>query len=354
MKILDQYLMRQITLGILTATLVLLPLFSFLDLVEQLDDVGTGFYKANDAFLYVLLTMPRRFIQVSPFIALLGNVAALGRLAMSLELMSLRSAGYSPARIGMASLKVGLLLAAIIVVLEFFVAPDLQQRAIAHRAAALEQSTEPGPNLGIWTRNEGQILRIDNLQHDTRLASIEIISLDEEGFLSEYIHADGFEILNNQQWILLDVTSKKVDNNKIILTNHVTMPWETFLRPEQISTLTTPHESMSPIELSRYIDHLRSTGQEASVYALTLWKKPGAILTMLGMLLLSVPFVFGSVRTGFANRLVLAGVTGIIVYLLDQIFSNAGLILNLNPVLVAIVPGIFLIWFARTWLVRMR
>jgi lipopolysaccharide export system permease protein len=354
MKILDQYLMKQISLGIATATIVLLPLFSFMDLIEQLDDVGTGFYEINDAFLYVLLTMPRRFIQVSPFIALLGNVAALGRLAISLELMSLRAAGFSPARIGMASLKVGLVLAVLIAILEFFVAPGLQQRAIAHRAAALEQSTEPGSNLGIWTRNDQQILRIDNLQHDTRLASIEIIRLDDNGFLSEYIHAQGFEIINSRQWILLDVTRKLIEQDRITLSTTESMPWDTFLRPEQISTLTKPHDSLSPVELSRYIEHLRSTGQEANVYALTLWKKLGGVFTMLGMLLLSVPFVFGSVRTGFANRLVLAGVTGIIVYLLDQIFSNAGLILNLNPILVAIVPSLLLIGFARSWLVRMH
>ncbi|MEX2353722.1 MAG: LptF/LptG family permease, partial [Gammaproteobacteria bacterium] len=219
MKILDQYLTRQLSIGIITATLVLMPLFSFLDLVEQLDDVGTGFYNTSDAFLYVLLTMPRTFIQISPFIALLGNVAALGRLAMSLELISFRSAGYSPASIGMASLKVGLVLALLIAVLEFFVAPDLQQRAISHRAAALEQSTEPGRNLGIWTRDGRQILRIDNLQLDTREANLEILSLDENGFLSEYIHADGFDILNDRQWILHNVTSKKIQDNRIILSD---------------------------------------------------------------------------------------------------------------------------------------
>ena len=81
-----------------------------------------------------------------------------------------------------------------------------------------------------------------------------------------------------------------------------------------------------------------------------LWKKLGNPLTMLGMLLLSVPFVFGSVRTGFATRLVLAGITGIMVYLLDQIFSNTGLILNLNPSFIALTPGILLIWIARVWL----
>jgi lipopolysaccharide export system permease protein len=354
MKILDQYLIKQISMGIFVSTLVLLPLFSFLDLVEQLDDVGTGFYKTSDAFFYVLLTLPRRFIQLAPFIALMGNVTALGRLAVNHELISLRSAGYSPINISTASLKVGFILLVIITIFEFFVAPILQQKAIAYRAAALEQSTVAGSNLGIWSRNDQHIIRIDNLQPDTRNASVEIVNLKPDGFLSEYISAEGFEVVSDKEWTLYDVTSKLLLEDGIISSRTSSMSWETFLEPDQITTLTKQPESLSPIELYYYIEYLQNTGQEYDIYSLALWRKPGEILTMLGMLLFSVPFVVGSVRTGFANRLVLAGVTGIVVYLLNQIFSNIGLILNLNPLLVALAPGTMLIWTARLWLGRVN
>lgn len=350
MSILDRYLMRQVAGGILVATLVLLPLFSFLDLVDQLDDVGTGSYSTSDAFLYVVLTLPRRFIQLSPFIALLGNVTALGRLAINHELISLRSAGYSPVQISMGSMKIGLLLLLLIFGLEAFVAPALQQEAIAKRAAAMEQSAELGRNLGIWTRTENQVLRIGNLMHDPRQASVEILGLDGKGGLQEFIRADGFEIAGNDDWILHSVTRKTFGENGIHTETMGTMRWTPFLNQAQIDTLTKSQDSLSPVELLRYVNHLQTTGQEVDVYLLALWKKLGGPLTMLGMLLLSVPFVFGSVRTGFANRLVLAGVTGIGVYLLDQIFSNAGLILNLNPSFIALTPGILLIWIARVWL----
>ncbi len=354
MRILDQYLMKQISLGIVVSTLVLIPLFSFLDLVEQLDDVGTGFYQTEDAFVYVLLTIPRRFIQLAPFIALMGNVTALGRLAIHLELISLRSAGYSPLDISSASLKVGFLLVLLIIALEFVIAPTLQQRAIAFRAAALDQSTVAGSDLGVWSRNNQHIIRIENLQHDTTTASVEIINLDEDGSVSEYISAEGFEIVSDDEWTLYNVTSKLILDGEIISSRTSSMLWETFLEPDQISTLTKQPESLSPIELFNYIKSLENTGQESDVFELTLWRKPGEVLTMLGMLLLSVPFVIGSVRTGFANRLVMAGVTGIVVYLLDQIFSNAGLLLDLNPLLVALAPGTTLIWASRFWLSRVN
>jgi len=354
MMILDQYLTRQITAGLLMATLILLPLFSFLDFVEQLDDAGQGFYTNADAFLYVIMTLPRRFIQLAPFIALLGNVAALGRLAVNLELVSLRAAGYSPLQTGMASLKVGLALLLFIVALEQFIAPPLHQKAIAMRAAALDQGAELGRNLGIWTRNKEQILRIGNIQHDTRQSPVEILTLDEQGMLSEYLHADGFEIINNNKWVLYTAVRKTLQEGTIATSTEKSVMWNTFLNPEQISTLTKPHESLSPAELFRYISYLKSTGQEYQAYELALWRKLGSVLTMLGMLLLSIPFVFGSIRAGFANRLVLAGITGIGVYLMDQIFSNAGLLLDLSPQLIAILPGFLLISISVLWLGRLR
>ena len=68
-------------------------------------------------------------------------------------------------------------------------------------------------------------------------------------------------------------------------------------------------------------------------------------LTAVAMLLLSIPFVFGSVRAA-RQRLVLAAMLGMSVYLFDQIVANAGLLLRMNPAIVALVPGLMLITLA--------
>jgi lipopolysaccharide export system permease protein len=58
------------------------------------------------------------------------------------------------------------------------------------------------------------------------------------------------------------------------------------------------------------------------------------------------------VRAGLGNRLVVASMLGISVYLFDQIIANAGLLLNLNPALSALLPGVVLIAVAYFWLRR--
>jgi len=354
MKTVDRYLIRQIFGGLMIATAVLLPLLGFLDLLDQLNDVGQGSYQVKDAFVYVLLLMPRRFLQLVPFIALLGNVTALGRLAIHHELISLRAAGLSPVRIGLTSLRVGLLLLLIIAVLEQFVAPDLQQEALLHRSAALEQSMGLGKDLGIWSRDKRNILRIGRMEHVNRATDVEIMHFGEDGFLKSYIYASSADIIGAKRWRLNNVTTKTFDGKRIESDRTGSLIWKPFLDREQVSTLSKPPESLSLVELFNHVRFLRATGQDAKAYALALWRKAGSGLTTIAMMLLSVPFVLGSVRGGLSARLVLASLTGIGVYLLDLIVSNAGLQLNLNPAVLALSPGLVLMVLAWIWLRRVH
>ncbi len=344
--------MRHIALGVVIAAAILLPLFAFLDLIEQLDDVGQGDYRTQDAFYFVLLLLPRRLVQLLPFIALIGNVIALGRLAMHSEIISMRAAGLSPLRLSLAPLKVGLCLLALGVVLEQFIAPLLQQKAMASRSRALVQSAELGEDLGIWTRDERHILRIGKSVHSAYMQEIEIFIMDEAGLLSEYIYADNAEVVDDTLWYLNNVTKKELNGLKAKTRKLSQMQWRSSLAPEQIATLTKPPESLSPTDLYHYMRYLQKTGQQYDAISLALWRKLGAGFMMIAMLLLSVPFVFGAIRSGVTNRLVLAGITGIGVYLLDQIVSNVGLLLDLNYGLIALAPGFILIWIAAVWLQR--
>ena len=350
MSAIEAYLMRRISMGLLIAAAVLLPLFSFFDLIEQMEDVGQGFYRVQDAFYIVLLLLPRRLIQLLPFIALIGNVIALGRLALNSEIIAMRAAGLSPARISLASFKVGLSLLLLLGVLEQVVAPELQSKAIAHRLEALDQSAELGEDLGIWTRDENRVLRLGEAISAAYVRDVEIFTLDEQGLLRAYIQAQGAEIISNDRWNLHDVTIKEFAGTRVSATSSGRLDWRPFLSAERVATLTRPADSLSPTDLYRHVHYLKNTGQQHDEISLAYWRKFGAGLIMLAMLLLSAPFVFGSIRAGIGYRLALAGITGICVYLLDQILSNTGLLLDLNHALVALTPGLALMFIGSLWL----
>jgi len=247
----------------------------------------------------------------------------------------------------------GILLLLVVAALEQFAAPQLQQTAITYRAIALEQSAELGKNLGIWTRNERNILRIGQIVNNKRAADIELLQLDEEGFIIKHTLAEFADIVEEDIWELSNATIRTFqDGHKISLSLADAVRWTSFVNPEDIATLTKPPESLSPLELFRHVEFLRSTGQDAGSYALALWRKAGSALMTIAMLLLSIPFVFGSIRSGLSNKLIFATLIGMAVYLLDQIIANAGLILHLNPALVALGPGFAIIILANLWLRR--
>lgn len=353
MTLLENYIVKQIVSGLCIAAAILLPLFCFLDLIEQLDDVGESFYETRDAFIYVAYIVPRRFIQLAPFIALIGTVIGLGRLAVNLELITMRAAGLSPIRISMVVLKVGIFLLILLSVMEQFIAPEYQQKAVSHRAQALAQSTELGQDLGTWTRDKTQILRIGDSPQGSLMKEVEIISVDEEGMFTEHIFAQFAEIRSEKQWELSNVTRKKIKENSVETTFSDVVLWEPFLDTDQMSALNRPAESLSPTDLYQHVKYLNETGQKSDAYELALWRKLGGGLVTIAMILLAIPFVFGSVRGGIANRLVLAGITGISVYLLDQLVANIGLLLDLSVAFVALSPGLILIWLAIALLQRL-
>lgn len=352
MTIINRYLAWQVFIGLAVTTAIILPAFAFLDLLDQLGDVGNGTYRVQDAFLHTALLLPRRFIQLSPFIALLGNVFALGRLAVNLELTALRVAGLSPVRISLPPLGVGLILLLFIAVLEQFVAPRFQQKAISHQATALGKTAELGKNLGIWTRDEQNILRIGEMQGVKKAANIELMHFDDNGFLLTYTHAKYANVINDNLWELNDVVTKTFTGEQIESVNASSINWKSFVNPGDISTLTKSPESLSPTELFQHVRFLRATGQEADAYALALWRKVGGALTTISMLLFSIPFVLGSARTGLGKKVVLAALLGVGVYLFDQVIANVGLLLHLNPLLTALLPGLALITLASLWLRR--
>lgn len=347
-----RYIASQVQIGFIIAIAILLPLFSFFDLLDQLDDVGRGTYQVHDAFLYTALLLPRRFIQIAPFVALLGTVIALGKLAVHSELIAMRVAGLSPVRISLAPLGIGMVLLLSVAALEQFIAPQLQQKAITLRALALEQSAELGKNLGIWTRNEKNILRIGHMLHAKKAIGIEILQLDQEGSLLTHTLAESADIIDDDIWKLKAVVIRTFSDDRISAQHYDTWNWSSFLNPEDVLTLTKPPESLSPVELVRHVDFLRSTGQDADAYALALWRKIGSALMTIAMLLLSIPFVFGSIRTGLSNKLVFAALIGVAVYLIDQIIANVGLIMHVNPTAIALVPSLTMIMAAIVWLRR--
>ena len=107
MPILDRYLGLIILQYTLVSLLVLLGLFTFVSLLDQLSSLGKGNYNLTAALTYVALTIPRMIYELFPMAALLGTIIGLSILANDSELIVMRSCGVSVFQITLATLKTG-------------------------------------------------------------------------------------------------------------------------------------------------------------------------------------------------------------------------------------------------------
>ena len=89
----DRYLMLSMIRGGVPILGLLLGLFAFLTLAEELEDVGKGNFEVIDALNVMVYSLPKISLELLPVTSLIGVLVGLGSLANQQELIALRAAG---------------------------------------------------------------------------------------------------------------------------------------------------------------------------------------------------------------------------------------------------------------------
>ena len=353
MRILDRYIATKVGKGYLVVMCVLLSAFTLLAFIEDLGDVGRGQYRLVDACVYMVLTLPRRIVDLAPVTALLGSLIALGQLASGSELVAMQAVGVSALRIGWSVIKTGALLLLAVVVLEEFVAPPLEQKGLTRRSLAISTTGDLRTEHGFWSRDGLRFINVHRVLHGRIPAGIDIYQFDETGRLRVFTHARQASMENPKWWLLTDVERKVIEGQDVTVHHIPTLVWESFLSPEQIGILVLPPETLSPSDLYHYVRYLHERDQSTVQYELALWKKVSMPVATGAMVLIAIPFVFGPLRAATAGKRMLVGsIVGVAFHLASQILEHLGVLYNLHPALTtlaapAVILGIALWLFRR-------
>ncbi len=339
MKTLDRYIGMHLGNGFLLVLLILLSVFSFLTFVEALDDVGTGQYQLVDACLAILLTLPRRIIDLAPITALLGSLIALGRLASGAELLAMQACGMSTTRISLSILKTGSLFIFAVLILEFAIAPPLEQIAQSRHSVLTSGIDSLRTEHGFWFRNGRSFINIGHIEHGGVPANIDIYELDEQGHLKTFTQAREANIQRDNEWVLMDTAQSSITPEGITIRRSPTITQDDLLTPEQINLLVLPPESLSPLDLYQYAHYLKEHGQNSDRHDLALWKKSSMPVAAGAMIVMAIPLVFGPLRVVSAGwRVMVGAMVGIAFHLSNQIAGNIGLLFELHPAVTTMMP----------------
>lgn len=360
---LDNYITRSFLAGCVPVILLLMSLFSFLALSEELEDVGDGSYEIADALLVVAFGLPTLIVDLLPVTVLLGGLLGLGALANNLEFISMRAAAISPVRIAVPIVKLSTVLIAVVILLQSLVIPRVEYSAARLRAktlmepdrAGLSGQRAPGVENEFWTRTSGQFIRIDSVQPDRSLAGVEIYQFDVQGNLSKTLQTPTAELLQDNTWLLHRVRETQIGDAQSQTQYRDTLLWDALLSEEQTRTLITPVRSLAPTDLWKSIQRLEDNNLNSESQRVVFWTQMSIPVGMLGMALLALPFLMGSTRSvPVGKRIAMGGLVGISYYLVQQISGHLAGILHWNAALTVMAPGLVILLTAVYLLKRAK
>ena len=345
MTLVDRYIAFHFLKSACVVLVLLLVLFSFLALTEELDDVGVGRFTTVDAIAVVILTLPTRIIDLLPVTALLGSVLGLGALANHGELLALRAAGMSPWRIARGLLVLSAMVVVSAMTARATVIPLVERQAQEYRSKTLPQTALGGTEF--WSRHENRFIRVGGVDFGRIPRDIEIYELGVRGRLQRLLQADKADIVTDQKWRLHNVDERVLGADSVEHRRMATLDWQSFLSHEQMATLIAPAHALSVFDLYAYIHEMEGSGVDTRQYQAMLWQQLSLPTALFAMTLLGLPFVMASIHSRTASfRLLLGGAAGIGFYLFDQITSHLSTLLDLPPAPTALAPSAVLLLLA--------
>jgi lipopolysaccharide export system permease protein len=352
-RILNRYLWGSLIRGYLPVLAILLAVFSLFVFVEEVDEVGNGRYTFWKAGEFLLLTLPERFVVLSPFIALLGSIMALGGLANGRELLAMQASGISHYQIAWAVMQVGIVFVLIIAGLEEYVTPTLGQKAHLSRSLALSDSQVYQGKQGLWFRENNRYIRIKTLKYGEIPQNIDIFEFNQAGEMIAYLYVEEADVQNPQKWILKNIQKKVINGFRVSEEVLSSLAWDSPFNREEMRLLTLPASSLAPSDLFRYIEILQRKDHNVLRYELAFWGKIFMPLKTGLMILVALPFAFGPLRSASAGkRIMLGGLVGIGYYLTTEILEHLGILLGASAFLTTIIPflGIVLVAAIIWWI----
>ncbi len=338
MRLLSRYLAREIYSSIALVFVALLALFSFLDLVNELNHIHGG-YTMGYVLLFVVLSMPGHIYELFPVAVLIGTIVALVQMAAHSELTVYRASGASLMQMVGALFRAGLPLVILSMIAGEVLAPPSERMAQELRMKAQNADVKVKSfRSGIWARDDHSFVNAKGmLPDDGSLLNVSIYQFDGNYHL-ETITAAKRAVFswNSSTWQLEDVAQTRFSAEGSTVSNVASMAWHSSVTPDLLKVLLVVPDQMSAVSLYQYISYLKDNHQKTARYEVAMWNKLLHPLAVLVMMLLALPFASHQRRSGGIGGKIFAGIVlGLTYHFVGRLFADIGALNDWQPMLSA-------------------
>jgi lipopolysaccharide export system permease protein len=340
MNVLTLYIVREVVKGSLLAVLLLLTLFNLFTFSDELKDLGHGNYGLKQILLFLALTSPRVFFELVPSAALLGSLFVVGAMANNREIVAMRAAGLSIGWIIRRIMLAGLLMVIVAVSVGEFVAPASERAAQILKTTAQNNGVVLRSQYGMWLREGNRFINVRQILDDGSLGDIRVYDVDAMRKLTQVTHAEHGKFQGNKQWQLTNVQRSFIKDREIDAESQPSMLWQSTIDSDLLKVAVVNSDNMSLYDLYNYINFLKANNQKSQNYELAFWSRLINPLVTFVMLMVSAPFVISIGRgIGTGGRIMVGILIGMSFNIMDKMTGHIGLVYNMNPMLMAILPS---------------
>jgi lipopolysaccharide export system permease protein len=369
----ERYVARGIYGRIGFVLLGFVGLFALFDLVAELEDIGRGSYRVQEALQYIALRIPAMSYELMPVATLIGALWSLSSLAASSEYTVARASGFRPSDALRAMARLGLPLVVITALLSELIVPWSEAAGSKLRASALGSVSADALRSGYWLRDSVKGLgvnaaeRMMNLRGatpDQRLLDVVLYEFDASKRLLRVVRAkqavfDQLVSAGGQQasrWTLEQTNSLILGaDGQLTRSSADRLEMISSLSPNTLGALLVKPDQMSARDLWAYSRYLKAGRQAATRYELAFWKKVIYPVAVWVMLLMALPAAYLQARGGTVGLKVFLGIVfGVAFHLLNSLFSHLGVLNTWPPALVAAIPSLVALSFALVMLTRVQ
>ena len=353
-KILDRYLWKATLQGLLIAWIALVTLDLFFAFINETGKTN-ALYSTSQASVYLIYTIPGRFYQFFPTAILIGTLLGLGNLAANSEFIAMRAAGISIKQIVFSVLKLGVVLIIAVFLLGEYVVPASDLHARNFKAHLKNKNITLTGGAGLWVKEKNNILHIGKVLSPDQLSDISIYHFNQDRSGLESLKTVASAKLQENGWHLGDVNIAQFEPMQINKQQYKEQLDTNFLDPQILDIATIEPEQLSTQELDRIIQHQKSNKINSDKYELIYWNRFSIPLSALVMLVIAMPFLFGSNRGSGAGALLFYGIVlGILFSLANRAINELGFVLGISPILSAFVPSLLFLFGGLLFLNRIR
>ena len=341
MKILTRYIWKTLGVTIALSMFLVFGLELIFSLVNELRYVGKGDYTIWHVLMFNLLSMPQNIYQMFPMAALVGTLLGLGGLASNSELVVMRSAGVSVKHIIVMVLKLALILSILAWVLGEWVAPITDKWAQNQRAFALSGGQTLKTEHGIWLRDGPNFVNIRSADVGGHLEGIVRYEFNQNHEMTKSSEASYADYINDL-WVLKDVKVSIFEGDRVLQEHYDQLEWRSHIAPNILRIIGTKYlDELSLVGLWQTIHYRKLNNLEYKPYQLALWQKVVQPLTIVMMMFLAIPFVFGPLRSSSKGfKLVVGIMVGFTFFIFDRLFGPLTLVYQIHPIVGAFFPTV--------------